>query len=139
MNDDRTILSVWMMIHDVSHASPELEEGVGEGVGVARPLGVVEQDYFSLLLILSSLFSCPPALDLLLSSSSSSNFVMFASSLLLFVLQYLSCLSFHHLSSCASHVLITFFCPLKCLISSFLFSYPPLHRGSSSLSIILHF
>ena len=43
-----------MMIHDVSHASPELEEGVGEGVGVARPLGVVEQDYFSLLLILQS-------------------------------------------------------------------------------------
>ena len=41
----RPVLCVRVVVHHVAHAPPELEERVGEGVGVARPLRVVEQDH----------------------------------------------------------------------------------------------
>ena len=45
----RPVLCVRVVVHHVAHAPPELEERVGKGVGVARPLGVVEQDHLALL------------------------------------------------------------------------------------------
>lgn len=52
MNDDWTVLGVRMMVHDIPDSPPELEQGVGERVRVARPLRVVEQDHFAFLVIL---------------------------------------------------------------------------------------
>ncbi len=54
MNDDRAVLRVRVVVHDVAHPAPELQEGVGERVGVAGPLRVVEQDHLSLLVVLTS-------------------------------------------------------------------------------------
>jgi hypothetical protein len=51
--DDWSVLSLWMLVHDLSHAPSELQERVGEGVGVTRPLCVVELDHFPLLSVLS--------------------------------------------------------------------------------------
>ena len=52
MDNDWAILGVRMVVHHVPDSPPELEQGVGERVRVARPLRVVEQDHFSLLVIL---------------------------------------------------------------------------------------
>ena len=52
VDDHGPVLGVGVVVHDVAHPPPELEEGVGEGVGVARPLGVVEQDHLALLAVL---------------------------------------------------------------------------------------
>ena len=49
MHDDRSVLRVRMVVHDVPDPPPELEEGVGERIGMTRPLGVVEQDHLALL------------------------------------------------------------------------------------------
>ena len=43
----RAVLGVGVVVHHVAHPPPELEEGVGEGVRVARPLRVVEQDHLT--------------------------------------------------------------------------------------------
>ena len=58
MNDDRAILSLWVLIHHLSHPPPELQQCVAEGVGVTRPLSVVELDHLALLPILSQT-DCP--------------------------------------------------------------------------------
>ena len=48
----RPVLCVRVVVHHVAHAPPELEERVGEGIGVARPLRVVEQDHRSHFVVL---------------------------------------------------------------------------------------
>ena len=53
VNDDGTILGLWVHVHHLSHPPPELEERVAEGVAVARPLGVVELDHLPLLPVLA--------------------------------------------------------------------------------------
>ena len=58
MDDDRAILSLRVLIHHLSHSPPELQQRVAEGVGVTRPLSVVELDHLSLLPILSQA-DCP--------------------------------------------------------------------------------
>ena len=45
MDYHRPVLGVRVVVHHIPHPPAELEEGVGEGVRVARPLRVVEQDY----------------------------------------------------------------------------------------------
>ena len=58
MDDDRAILSLRVLIHHLSHPPPELQQRVAEGVGVTRPLSVVELDHLALLPILSQT-DCP--------------------------------------------------------------------------------
>ena len=45
MDYHRPVLGVRVVVHHIPHPPAELEEGVGEGVRVARPLRVVEQDH----------------------------------------------------------------------------------------------
>ena len=52
MYNNGTILWFRMVVHDVPDPAPELEQGVGERVRVARPFGVVEQDHLSFFVIL---------------------------------------------------------------------------------------
>ena len=52
MHDDGPVLCVRVVVHDVPHPPSELQQGVGEGVGVTGPLGVVEQDHLALLVVL---------------------------------------------------------------------------------------
>ncbi len=52
MDDDRPVLRLWVLVHDLAHAPPELQERVGEGVGVTGPLRVVELDHLPLLPLL---------------------------------------------------------------------------------------
>ncbi len=52
MHDDWSVLRVRMVVHHVPHPPPELEQRVGERIGVARPLGVVEQHHCTLLVVL---------------------------------------------------------------------------------------
>ena len=53
MDDDRTILGLRMLVHNLSHSSSELQQSVAEGVGVARPFCVVKLDHLPLLSVLS--------------------------------------------------------------------------------------
>ena len=52
MNNDGSILSLWMLVHHLSHPPPELQQGVTEWIGMTRPLGVVKLNHFPFLAIL---------------------------------------------------------------------------------------
>ena len=52
MDNDWPVLCVWMVVHDVSDSAAKLEQGIGEGVGMTRPLSVVKQNHFPLLVVL---------------------------------------------------------------------------------------
>ena len=58
MDDDWAVLSLRVLIHHLSHPPPELQQRVAEGVGVTRPLGVVELDHLALLPVLPQT-DCP--------------------------------------------------------------------------------
>lgn len=49
MHNDWSVLGVRVVIHDVSDSSAELQQGVGERIGVAGPLRVVEKDDLAFL------------------------------------------------------------------------------------------
>ena len=52
MYDDRPVLCLRVLVHNLAHPPPELQEGVGEGVGVTGPLRVVELNDLPLLPVL---------------------------------------------------------------------------------------
>ena len=52
VDNDGAILSLRMEVHDLPDPPPELQQGVTEGVAVARPLRVVELDHLPLLPVL---------------------------------------------------------------------------------------
>ena len=58
VNDDGPVLGLRVHVHHLSDPPPELEQGVAEGVAVARPLGVVELDHLPLLSVLAQP-NCP--------------------------------------------------------------------------------
>ena len=53
MDNDRPILGVWMVVHHITNTTAKLEQGIGKWVGMARPLGIMEQYHFSFLPILN--------------------------------------------------------------------------------------
>lgn len=54
----RAVLRLWVLVHHLPHPAPELQQGVAEGVGVTRPLRVVELDHLALLPVLPQT-DCP--------------------------------------------------------------------------------
>ena len=55
MDNDRPILGVWMVVHHITNTAAKLEQSVGKWVGMARPLGIMEQYHFSFLPILDQM------------------------------------------------------------------------------------
>ena len=65
------ILGLRVLVHHLPHPAPELQQRVAEGVGVTRPLRVVELDHLALLPVLPQT-DCPGIRQLIMNDKQKS-------------------------------------------------------------------
>ena len=61
------VLGLRVLVHHLPHPAPELQQRVAEGVGVTRPLSVVELDHLALLPVLPQT-DCPGIRQMLINN-----------------------------------------------------------------------